>query len=64
MTRKRAQDLGEQLFELVERDQGYAYISDAIEGWSRGRLMDLALDSARAHERCAQKLRRWERKQR
>jgi hypothetical protein len=42
--------LGYKLFRLVEREQGYAFISDAIDGVSDERVLDIARGSL-AHTR-------------
>jgi len=51
--------LADELFALVERDQGYSYISDGNGHMTRDQIVAVARASLEAHERCARALRRW-----
>lgn len=51
-----AERMAEELFALVERDAGYAHISDGIDILSEKELLNLAAKSRDLHERCAKKL--------
>lgn len=56
------QRLADELFLLVEMDAGESWISDGIRedpNLSREWLIEVALFSARKHEACAKRLRKW-----
>lgn len=48
--------LARELFALVEKDQGFAFISDGIEGLSRKQIFDLANGSLKYSRRVVRKL--------
>lgn len=50
---------GKELFRLVERDQGYAFISDAIDELPNARVLDIARGSLKHTEATAAKLKRF-----
>jgi hypothetical protein len=52
-------NLGKELFRLVERDQGYAFISDAVDELPADRVLDIARGSLKHTEATAAKLRRF-----
>lgn len=51
------QSLGTELFGLVERDQGYAFISDAIGELPPERVFDIARGALKHTEATAKKIR-------
>ena len=51
--------LADDLFRLVEHDQGKAFISDGLDVLSPRDILDAANTSLRYTERVARKLRRW-----
>lgn len=52
-------DLGAELFDLVERDQGYAFVPIAISGLPDERVFDIARGALKHTEIVAQKIRQW-----
>lgn len=50
-------NLGKELFTLVEREQGYSFISDAVDGLPPERVLSIARASLRHTENTARKLR-------
>lgn len=54
-----AVNVGAELFDLVERDQGYAFVSDAISGLPAERVFDIARGALKHTEITAQKIRRF-----
>lgn len=52
-------NLGKELFRLVERDQGYAFISEAVDELPGERVLDIARGSLKHTEATAAKLRRF-----
>lgn len=52
-------DLGRKLFSLVERDQGFAYISDGMDGYPDGRVLDFARGALKHAKIVVRKLERF-----
>jgi len=50
-------NLGAELFELVERDQGYAFISDAVDELPDERVFDIARGALKHSEIVVRKIR-------
>lgn len=59
MKKEEERNLGAELFDLVERDQGYAFISDAISGLPDEKVFDLARGALKHTEITARKIRQW-----
>lgn len=55
--------LGDELFLLIERDQGRSFISDGIGILSRKEIFDLAMASIKYHAKCLVKLKRFMKKE-
>jgi hypothetical protein len=51
--------LGNQLFDLIERDQGYAFVSDAIDGLPDDRVLAIARGALKHSEIVVVKLRKF-----
>lgn len=54
--------LGEELFELVERDQGYAYISDGMGSMTRQQFFDMTRRALKHSDIATTKIRSFLRK--
>jgi hypothetical protein len=54
-----APTLGAELFGLVEAEQGYAFVSDAVSGLPDKRVFDIARGALKHTEIVARKLRKW-----
>lgn len=52
-------NLGSELFRLVEADQGFAFISDAVDELPDERVFDIARGALKHTEIVAAKIRRW-----
>ncbi len=52
-------NLGKELFALVERDQGYSFISDAIDELPDEKVFDIARGALKHTEITARKIRQW-----
>ena len=59
MPRSKPKNLGAELFRLVEQDQGYAFISDAIDELLDGRVFDIARGALKHTEIVAAKIRKF-----
>lgn len=51
--------LGDELFRLVERDQGFAFISDGIGLLSEDKIFELARETIKLNNRVNRKIKRW-----
>jgi hypothetical protein len=51
--------LADDVFKLVEYDQGYSYISDGMGRETRESIIEIVHTALAAHERCVKKLRAW-----
>lgn len=51
--------LADDLFRLLEYDQGFSYISDGMGGQTREDIISIAQVALRSHEKCARLLRKW-----
>lgn len=56
---KKNRPLGAQLFELVERDQGYAFVSDAVDELPDDRVLAIARGALKHSEIVVMKLRKF-----
>ena len=57
MPRSKTKNLGAELFKLVEQDQGYAFVSDAIDELPDERVFDIARGALKHTEIVAAKIR-------
>ena len=56
---KSGKSLGAELFDLVERDQGYAFVPVAISDLPSERVFDIARSALKHTETTARKIRQW-----
>jgi hypothetical protein len=56
---EKEEDLGSELFGLVERDRGYAFVSDGIQKLGAERVFNIARGALKHTEIVAKKIRRF-----